>query len=89
MAFLECDVFFFGTASTNGGRSSNNDCSDVGSVQLDGLGAAQNAGRTAAANAVLQVDILAVEKSDCEAGSASAAMVLHSQQSERNTKSLR
>lgn len=39
MDFRECEVFFFGTASKNGGNSSRSDCSDVGSVQLHGLGA--------------------------------------------------
>lgn len=78
MAFLECDVFFFGTASRNGGKSSSNDCSDVGNVQLDGLGAVKNVGRkVAAANMVLQAGILATPPNiDLEAGSTSAAMVV-------------
>ena len=77
MAFLECEVFFFGTASRNGGNSSKSDCSEVGSIQLDGLGADRKVGRNvAAANIVLHAGNLAVPNNDRETGRARAVIVV-------------
>lgn len=47
IAFLECEVFFFGTASNHGGKSSSKEGSE-GMAQENGLGAVKKAGTNAA-----------------------------------------
>ena len=76
IAFLECEVFFFGTASKKGGNSSSKDCSEVGNVQLEGLGAVKKVGRkVAAVNIVFHVGALATPPNiELDVGSARAAM---------------
>lgn len=62
MAFLECDVFFFGTASKNGGSNSRIDCHAVGSVQP-----ADARGKSAA-----ERDVAAAANSGCAKGTLNA-----------------
>ena len=48
IAFRECDVFFFGTASSHGGKSSRSEGNE-GMAQVNGFGEARKAGTKAAA----------------------------------------
>ena len=50
IAFLECEVFFFGTASSHGGKSSRSDGKE-GIAQVNAFGAARKAGTDAVARA--------------------------------------
>ena len=72
IALRECDVFFFGTANTKGGKSSNKDWSE-GIVHARGFGARKAAGsRRAREN--LRAGTL---KSDCVCVRASDAILSH------------
>ena len=74
IAFRECEVFFFGTAKTHGGRSSRRVCND-GGAKAKGFDAAQALGSKVAAKKPRARGVLIGDRAPRTCESAREAMV--------------